>query len=191
MVSSVVAYLSFLALLATERFVELAISRRNARAAVAAGARESGQRHYRVMAAFHALFLVSCAVEVIALRRPFPGALGFAALAGAVGAQGLRYWAIATLGRRWNVRIITFPDAAPVTGGPYRYIRHPNYLAVALEMICVPLVHGCWWTAIAFSAGNALLLRVRIRAEERALGTQYAAAFSNRPRFIPRLNRGA
>jgi len=191
MVSSVTAYLLFLALLAAERGLELAISRRNVRAALAAGGRETGQRHFRVMAAFHTLFLVSCAVEVTVLRRPFPGALGFAALGGALAAQALRYWAIGTLGRRWNVRIVTFPGAPLVTQGPYRYIRHPNYLAVVLEMISVPLVHGCWWTAIVFSAGNALLLRVRIRSEERALGRQYAAAFADRPRFIPRFHRGA
>lgn len=190
MVSSVRWYLLFLGLLAGERVIELAISRRNARAALAAGARETGQRHYRAMAAFHGLFLVSCAAEAIGLHRRFPAAVEIAALAGAVGAQGLRYWAIAALGERWNVRIITIPNAAPVTRGPYRYIRHPNYLAVALEMICVPLVHGCWWTAIAFSLGNAVLLRVRIQAEERALGPQYAVAFSHRPRFLPRFRRG-
>ncbi len=191
MVSSVSAYLVFLTLLAGERLVELAISRRNARAALAGGARETGQGHFPVMAAFHSFFLLSCAAEVLFLRRRFPGALGFAALAGAVGAQGLRYWAITSLGSRWNVRIITFPNAAPVTRGPYRYVRHPNYVAVVMEMACVPLIHGCGWTAVAFSAGNALLLRVRIRAEERALGAQYAAAFSDRPRFIPRFHRGA
>lgn len=191
MVTSTTGYLIFLCALAVERMVELAISRRNARAALALGAQETGQGHYRVMAVFHALFLVSCAAEAVALRRRFPGALGFVALCGAAGAQGLRYWAIAALGSRWNVRIITFPGSAPVVKGPYRFIRHPNYVAVAMEMVCVPMILGCGWTAIAFSAGNAALLSIRIRQEERALGDRYAAAFTDRPRFVPRFHRGA
>jgi methyltransferase len=177
------AYALFLALLALERVGELVLSRRNARRAFARGAVEVGQGHYRVMAAFHTLFLVACAVE--AWRRPFPGALGWTALALALAAQALRYWAITTLGERWNVRVIVLPDAPPVVAGPYRYIRHPNYVAVALELAAVPLIHGAWLTAVAFSLGNALLMVVRIRAEERALGAGYAAAFAARPRFNP------
>ncbi len=191
MVSSIARYLAFLALLAAERIFELALSRRNGRIAFARGAREVGRGHFRVMAIFHTLFLLSCAAEAVLLGRRFPGALGLAALGGALCAQGLRYWAIATLKERWNVRIIFVPGAAPVTAGPYRFIRHPNYLAVAMEMVCVPLVHGCWLTALVFSAGNAALLTVRIRAEESALGKEYAAAFSNSPRFLPRLPGGS
>jgi methyltransferase len=102
-------------------------------------------------------------------------------------AQGLRYWAVATLGDRWNVRVIVWPDSAPVTHGPYRWIRHPNYVAVIAEMALVPLIHGAYWTALAFSAGNAALLWVRIRVEEQALGESYSHAFGQRPRFIPRV----
>lgn len=180
------AYLAFLAILALERVVELAISRRNAARALAAGGREFGRRHYRIMAAFHTAFLVACAAEVVLLKRPFPGALGFAAFCGALLAQALRYWAIATLGDRWNVRVIVWPDSAPVTDGPYRWIRHPNYVAVIAELALVPLIHGAYWTALAFSAGNAALLWVRVRVEERALAESYAHAFAHRPRFIPR-----
>ncbi|HZA52002.1 MAG TPA: isoprenylcysteine carboxyl methyltransferase family protein [Myxococcaceae bacterium] len=179
-------YLAFLAVLALERVLELAISRRNTSRALAAGGREFGRRHYRVMAAFHTAFLIACAGEVLLLKRPFPGALGLAAFCGALFAQGLRYWAIATLGDRWNVRVIVWPDSAPVTHGPYRWIRHPNYVAVIAEMALVPLIHGAYWTALAFSAGNAALLWVRIRVEEQALGESYSHAFAQRPRFIPR-----
>lgn len=179
------AYLGLLGLLALERFGELALSARNARRAFARGGREVGQAHYRVMATLHTVFFFSCAAEVLLLRRPFSLPLGATALAVAVLAQGLRYWAIFTLGDRWNVRIIFVPDAAPVTRGPYRFVRHPNYLAVILELAFVPLVHGAYLTAIAFSVANAALLTVRIRAEEAALGAPYQAAFAERPRFLP------
>jgi len=191
MVTSVKAYLLFLGLIAIERGFELALSRRNARIAFARGAREYGKKPFQVMAALHAAFLPACAAEVILLHRPFPGLLGAIALLGALGSQALRYWAILTLGSRWNVKIIVVPGERPITAGPYKRIRHPNYVAVALEMACVPLIHGCWLTAIVFSIANALVLQTRIRGEEKALGEGYAAAFSDRPRFLPRLHRGA
>jgi methyltransferase len=139
------------------------------------------------MTVVHTLFLGSCAGEVLLAHRPFPGALGFVALGVALGAQCLRYWAIGSLGERWNVRIIVVPHAPPVTTGPYRFVRHPNYLAVILEIAAVPLIHGAWVTALAFTAANALLLGVRIRAEEVALGEAWAAAFDRHPRFVPRV----
>ncbi len=179
-------YLAFLVALGAERIVELVISARNARWAVARGAIEAGKGHYPVMAVFHTLFIVSCGAESVLLRRVFPGALGWIALVGALAAQALRYWAIITLGRRWNTRIIVLPGVAPMTSGPYRLIRHPNYLAVVMEMISVPMIYGCWITAAVFSAGNALLLRVRIKAEESALGQTYQQTFGSVPRLVPR-----
>lgn len=161
-------YLLLLLLLAAERLFELWLSMRNARIQRARGAVESGRGHFPYMAVIHTLFLVSCAVE--GARRPFPGAPGFVALAVAALAQGLRYWAIATLGPRWNVRVLVVPGDEPITAGPYRYLRHPNYAAVILEMLAVPLIHGAWVTAIVFSALNALILSVRVRVEDRALG---------------------
>ncbi|HZX93728.1 MAG TPA: isoprenylcysteine carboxylmethyltransferase family protein [Myxococcales bacterium] len=181
----VTAYLVFLALFGVERIAELLLSRRNARIAFSRAGVESGATHFRAMAALHALFLPACAAEVILLRRPFPGTPGLLAAAVAVLAQGLRWWAISALGWRWNVRVIVVPGEAPVRRGPYRFLRHPNYLAVAAEMLCVPLVHGAWICALVFSALNAALLRVRIRAEERALGRPWEQAFENVPRFIP------
>lgn len=183
-------FLGFMGLLVAERGVELWLSKRNAARAFARGGVEAGQRHYTVMVAFHSLFLVACVVEVLGLRRPFPGALGWGALGVAVGAQALRYWAIATLGERWNSRIIVVPGLPPVTGGPYRFLKHPNYVAVVAELLAVPLIHGAWVTAAVFTAGNAVLLFVRIRAEEAALGAAWAEAFAHRPRFIPEVRRG-
>lgn len=190
MVTSQGVYLGVLALVAGERFVELAISRRNARRAFAAGGYEVGRTHYRFMAALHTVFFIACGAEVLVLDRPFPGAFGAVALAICAVAQGIRYWAIATLGERWNVRIIVWPNAPPITRGPYRFLRHPNYVAVALEILFLPLVHGAFVTAAIFSALNAVVLAVRIREEEIALGPGYADAFRERPRFVPRLFRG-
>ena len=190
MVTRHALFFGFMALLAAERVLELVLSRRNAARAFAQGGRETGQGHYRVMVLFHTLFLVACVAEVWLLGRPFPGALGWAALAGALGAQALRYWAIWALGERWNSRIIVVPGAPPVTRGPYRFLRHPNYVAVVLELLCVPLIHGAWVTALVFTVGNALLLRVRIRAEEAALGSAWAQAFGDKPRFLPEVHRG-
>ena len=176
-------YLAFLALIGAERIAELRLSRRNARLAFARGGVEAGADHFRAMVVVHALFLPACALE--GWLRPFPGALGWAALGLALSAQGLRWWAIASLGDRWNVRVIVVPGAEPVRRGPYRWLRHPNYLAVIVEMFAVPLVHGAWICALVFSALNALLLRTRIRDEERALGEGWQRAFERVPRFIP------
>lgn len=184
------AYWAFLALLALERVGELVLSRRNARWAMAHGGREVGQSHYRLMTAFHAAFLISCVLEPLLLNRPSPGAWGFVALLVALLAQALRYWAIGTLGRRWNTRVIVLPDAAPVGEGPYRFIKHPNYVAVGLELLAVPLIHGAWLTALVFSLGNLLLLRVRIQVEEEALGPEWRAAFEGKGRFVPGVGRG-
>ncbi len=173
---------AWLALLAAERGLELRVSARNARRLRARGAVEAGRGHYPAMVAFHAAFLAACAAEPALLPTPWPVPAALSALAVAAGAQALRWWAIATLGERWSTRILVPPGAAPVTAGPYRLLRHPNYLAVVLEVAAVPLVGGAWRTALAFSAGNLVLLAVRIRAEERALGAGWAAAFARRPR---------
>ncbi len=185
MVNSVALYLTFLGALYLERGAELLVSRRNARLAFAAGGVETGRRQFAVMVVVHALFPLACASEVLALHRGFPGAVGWTALGVALAAQALRWWVVATLGPRWNTRIIVVPGAAPVTAGPYRLVRHPNYLAVMIEALAVPLIHGAWVCAAVFACANAAVLSVRIPAEERALGESYARAFAGRPRLVP------
>jgi methyltransferase len=185
---SVYAYLAFLALLGGERLLELVISRRNARLALARGGVELGRRHFRVMTLLHGSLFVACAAEVVLLERAFVPALGYPMLALALAAQGLRYWAIRSLGRCWNVRVIVVPGERAVARGPYRFVRHPNYLAVVLEMAAVPLVHGAYVTALVYSALNAVLLAVRIRCEERALARHcqgYQDLLGGLGRFIP------
>jgi methyltransferase len=181
------AYLLLLAAVAGQRGLELVLSRRNARIAFRRGAIEVGQSHFKVMAAMHILFLASCAVESVTRDLPFAPAIGMLALAGTIVAQVLRYWTMWTLGERWNTRIIVIPGEPPITGGPFRYLRHPNYLAVVIEMACIPLIGGLWITAAIFSVLNAAILSVRMSIEERALGSSYAEAFAARPRLVPRL----
>jgi len=183
----VTPYLLLLLAIGAERLVELRISARNAAWAFARGGIELGQTHFRAMKVLHTGFLVACAAEVLLLGRPFVPALGIPMLVLVLAAQALRYWAIASLGPRWNVRVIVVPGAAVVAAGPYRWLRHPNYVAVAVEGFALPLVHCAWWTALAFSVANAALLAVRIRCEERALAAHcdYEARFGRLPRFVP------
>ncbi len=180
-------YLAFLALVAAERGIELAVSRRNAARALARGGIEVGERHFAAMRLLHGIFLVACAAEVVWLRRPFIPALGVPMLVLVLAAQALRWWAVATLGSRWNVRVIVVPGEPAIATGPYRWLRHPNYLAVVVEGFALPLVHGAWLTAVVFSALDAWLLAIRIRAEERALADHcdYAERLGGRRRFLP------
>lgn len=152
-----------------ERLVELVVATRNLAWALARGGRETGFAHYPVMVVLHTGLLVGCLVEVLAADRPFVPALGWPMLALVLAAQGLRWWCIRTLGPQWNTRIVVVPGLPLVTGGPYRYLRHPNYVAVVVEGVALPLVHGAWITAAVFTVLNAALLTVRIRAEDRAL----------------------
>lgn len=182
-------YLAFLGLIGVQRLAELALSERNARAALARGGVESGRRHFRFMKALHGAFLLACAGEVLLLQRPFHPALGVPMLALALAAQGVRGWTVRALGPCWNARVIVVPGSAVVTTGPYRFLRHPNYLAVAVEGVAIPLVHGAWLTAAVFSLLDAALLAVRIRCEERALEAHCPGAgrLAGLPRLIPGL----
>lgn len=185
-------YLLLLSLVGVERLVEMAISRRHAAWAFAHGGVEAGQGHFRFMQLLHTAFLLGCAAETVWLRRPFIPALAAPMMALALLAQALRYWAVATLGRRWNVRVIVIPGEPAVVAGPYRFLRHPNYAAVIVEGFAIPLIHSAWLTAAAFSLLNAALLVVRVRCEERALTQHcgYAERLGNRPRLIPGTNIG-
>jgi len=169
-------YFALLGAFALERLRELGRSRRNAANLRARGAVERGRRHYPAMVAMHALLFVCCVAERLMLRRQAPAPVAYAALIGLGGAYALRRSAVRALGDRWTTRILVLPDAPLVTGGPYRHLRHPNYVAVAIEVAAVPLAGGCVLTAVAFSAINALVLAIRIRAEERALGLTHARA---------------
>jgi methyltransferase len=156
---------------AVERSAELVIANRNLSWSRARGGAEFGARHYPVMVVLHTGLLVGCLVEAIALHRPFIPALGWTMVAVVVAAQGLRWWCIATLGPQWNTRVVVIPGAARVASGPYRFLPHPNYVAVIAEGVALPLVHTAWITALVFSVLNGALLRSRIKVENAALAS--------------------
>ena len=156
------------ALVAAQRLFELVLARRNERRARARGAVERGQGHYPLIVALHSLWLVSTLVEGF-LRGPVFPAFWPVPLALFLLVQPLRYWAIFSLGESWNTKILVAPGAKPVRRGPYRYLNHPNYVVVVVEILAFPSIFGAWITALVFTALNAALLSVRIRAENRAL----------------------
>jgi methyltransferase len=156
--------LAVLGLVTAQRLAELAIARRHTRALLARGAHEVGARHYPLVVGLHALWLAG--LWWLAWDRPARPAW----LAVFLVLQGLRLWVLATLGERWTTRIIVLPGAPLITRGPYRFVPHPNYLIVVGEIAALPLAFGLVWYAAAFSALNAAVLAVRIRAENRALG---------------------
>lgn len=161
-------YVALVAAVALERGAELVVSTRNASWSRANGGREFGASHYPALVALHTGLLVGCVVEVLAADRPFVPALGWPMLAVVVASQALRWWCIHTLGHRWNTRVIV-TGLPLVTRGPYRLLRHPNYVAVVAEGAALPLVHTAWITAVAFTVLNAGMLVVRIRSENAAL----------------------
>lgn len=169
-------YAGLVLLVGFERVAELVVSLRNAAWSFAQGGVESGKGHYPFMVVLHTGLLAGCLVEAIGADRPFIPGLGFAMLAVVVLAQDLRWWCITVLGRQWNTRVIVVPGLSLVAAGPYRLLRHPNYVAVVLEGIALPLVHTAWITALVFTVLNVPLLAVRIRAEEAALATVLGAA---------------
>jgi methyltransferase len=168
-VSTQAWYVGLVAAVVVARGVELAVSERNRRWSLAQGGVESGAGHYPVMVLLHTGLLVGAVVEVLAFDRPFLPWLGWPMLALLVASHRLRWWCIHSLGRQWCTRIVVVPGLSAVTSGPYRFLRHPNYLAVVLEGVALPLVHTAWVTAAVFTVANAALLRVRILAEEQAL----------------------
>ncbi len=187
-------FVAFVGLVALERLAELRLSRRNENRLHELGAREHAAGHFIAMQLLHTLWLVSIVLEVTLLRPPFQlWVSALAALCFGAG-QCLRYAAIHALGGRWTVRVFTLPGAAPVTRGVYRYLRHPNYLGVVLEIAALPLIHSAWRSAVVFSLANAVLLAVRIRKEEHALSENggYDEALGPLPRLWPSLRaRGA
>ena len=158
-------------LVGLERVAELVVADRNRRWSLTRGGVETGQRHYPLIVALHGGLLAGALAEVYLLDRPFYPAVGFPMLVVVASAQGLRWWCIATLGHQWNTRVIVVPGRELVQAGPYRWLRHPNYIAVVVEGAALPMVHTAWLTAAAFTVLNAPLLWWRITVENRALAS--------------------
>lgn len=186
-----IAFLVLLGLVAVLRLVEVGISRRNRRRMIARGARRATDASFRWMVVLHTGVLAGAAAEVWFLRRPFVPALAVAMGILFLAANGLRWWVIRTLGRQWCVEVVDAGKLGVVDSGPFRYVRHPNYDAVFLEMFALPLIHACWLTAAVGTAAHALVLRARVGVEDRVLlaDPEYRARMGAKPRFLPRLSR--
>lgn len=176
------------AILILQRGAELAIARRHARWIRRQGGYEVGRKHYPLLVGVHLFFLVGLALEV-AVFKAVPPSWWPAPFALFLAAQGLRVWCIRSLGPYWNTRVMVAPGHRPVVRGPYRYLRHPNYVVVVTELLTLPLVFGAFVSAAVFTVLNLwILLKVRIPAEERVLTqvTPYREEMENRGRFLPR-----
>lgn len=176
--TSLAFFTVLVALVGVERLAELVVSTRNAAWSLRQGGFETGRGHYPVMVLLHTGLLAGMLVEAWVRRPEVPPLLAGTMLVLVLASQGLRWWCIATLGRRWNTRVIVVPGLPLVTSGPYRYLSHPNYVAVVVEGVALPLVHAAWLTAVVFTVANAALLAVRLRVENAALATAPSAASS-------------
>jgi len=184
---SAIAFLILLAGVGITRLIELQVSRRHQRRLALRNVRRQADPRYPWMVALHAAVLFAAAVEVVWLHRPFRPWLAALAAALFLLAAALRWWAIRTLGAHWNVQVMDSASLGVVTTGPFRWVRHPNYLGVFVEMTALPLIHTAWITALLAAAGNIWVLKNRLRVEEPMLEAhpEYRAAMSGKARFVP------
>ena len=184
---SVYLFLALLVAVGVGRLLEMRVSRRHQRAMGARGIEMKREPVFGFMVALHTGVLFAAALEVIFLERPFTPWLGWPALALVVLANLLRWWVIATLGPHWNVRVMGSMSMGVISTGPFRYVRHPNYVAVFVELAALPLVHGAWLTALGASILHVMILRRRIALEEQVLlaDASYRQIMGPKPRFVP------
>jgi len=168
MVDSRWLFTGLVALVGLERLAEMWIAGRNRRWLLERGGLEVGQAHYPWMVLMHLTFLVAAPMEVWMLDRPLIPPLAGGILLVLLLAMVLRYWVVVTLQQRWTTRVVLLPGASRITRGPYRFLSHPNYVAVAMEIAALPLVHTAWLTALIYSVLNAAMLRARIGVENEA-----------------------
>ena len=152
-----------LALVTAQRLAELVYSRFNEERLKRDGGVEHGASHYPAIVVLHAAWLAGLWIAAIGTRPDFGWLALFLVL------QGLRVWVLGTLGPRWTTRVIVLPGTPPIRSGPYRFLSHPNYAVVAAEIFVLPMAFGLAAYAVVFSALNAVVLAVRIRAENAAL----------------------
>jgi methyltransferase len=183
-----VAYLWLLVFVAIGRLAELKISRRNQRRLETQGVRKIPEPHFRWMVLLHAGVIVCAGAEVMILHRPFILALAVPMAVLFILANLLRWWVIRTLAGHWNVEVMESSRVGVVSSGPYRWVRHPNYVAVVMEIFSLPMIHTAWITAIAGTLGDLEILRRRIKVEDGFLmsNPDYRLAMGDKPRFFPR-----
>lgn len=184
-----VAYISLLVLVGIERLGEVAVSRRHQRKMKAQGAQKIVEPHFPWLVAFHTVILVAAGAEVLFLHRPLIPALAIAMMVLFILSNAIRYWVIFLLGGLWNIQIMDSARLGIVTSGPYRWVRHPNYVGVVLEVFSLPMIHTAWITAVFGTLVYFEILRRRITIEDRVLlaDPAYRQAMGGKPRFIPGL----
>jgi methyltransferase len=182
-------FVALLLLVGLLRLMEIGISRRNQRKLEQQGATKVPDPGFRCMVAFHIGVLTAAGAEVIFLGRPFRPLLAIAAGSMFLLAAGLRWWVIRVMAEHWNIQVMDSADIGVVVEGPFRWMRHPNYAAVFIELLVLPLIHGAWITALLGSIIHWSILRRRLKLEEVVLMAKpaYAAAMGSKPRFIPNL----
>ncbi len=178
--------MSFTLLVAVERLFELWLSRNNARRTLARGGIEHRPSAHWIVVVLQVAWLVAAPLEVWLFDRPWWPVLAATCIILLIAAMLLRYWAVTALGDRWNTRIITVPGEAPITRGPYRYLRHPNYLAAYVELLALPLMHTAWLTAAVLGTANLVAMHVKAGIEETVLDHEadYTRVFAGRRRFF-------
>jgi methyltransferase len=187
MALTTIAFLVLLAAVGASRLIELRISRRHQRTLESLGVRAVDDPSFPVMVALHSGILVGAAIEVIALKRSAIPALALSMVTVFAGAEALRWWVIRTLGLHWNVQVMNSVGLGVVSSGPFRFVRHPNYAAVFVEMIALPLVHTAWLTALVGTAAHMWVLSGRVAVEEKMLLADplYQMTMGHKPRFLP------
>ena len=186
---SVIAFLTLLIAVALLRIFELGISRRHQRQMIAHGATKVNEPRFRWIVLLHTAVLVGAALEVVLLHRPFIPTLAAAMLLLFLAANALRLWVVRTMGEHWNVQVMNSTNLGVITSGPFRFVRHPNYAAIFLEIFSLPLIHTAWITALLGCVGYVVTISQRLAVEESVLlaNPQYRAAMAGKPRFVPGL----
>ena len=186
---SVIAFLALLLAVALLRIFELRVSHRHQQHMIAHGATKVQEPRFRWIVLLHTGVLVGAAVEVVLLHRPFIPALAAVMLLLFLGGNAVRLWVVRTMGQHWNVQVMNSTNLGVVTSGPFRFVRHPNYAAVFVEIFSLPLIHTAWITALLGCVGFVVTISQRIAVEESVLlaNPQYRASMAGKPRFLPGL----
>ena len=186
---TVIAFLALLVAVAVLRLFELRVSRHHQEELIARGATKVNKPQFRWVVLVHTFVLIGAALEVVFLRRRFIPLLGAVMLALFLAANAVRLWVVLTMGQHWNVQVMDSTRLGVVTSGPFRFVRHPNYAAIFVEMFSLPLIHTAWITAVVGLVGYAGAISQRIAVEERVLfaNPDYRSAMAGKPRFLPGL----
>lgn len=186
---SVIAFLALLLAVGLLRIFELYVSRRNQQKMMAQGATKVAEPQFRFLVLVHTAVLIGAALEVVLLHRPFIPALAAVMSVLFLAGNAMRFWVVRTMGKHWNVQVMNSTSLGVVTSGPFRFVRHPNYAAVMVEMLSLPLIHTAWIAALAGCVGYGIAVAKRIAVEESVLfaNPDYRAAMGGKPRFLPGL----